>query len=95
MQANGQVRMLKFLGIERLFNVWQGNLGLAHTSIVIIVELIERILHHTLLSTTVQVGSIIVKRIKVLRDTRYQRLETRIRFGASSVGKKKKRMAVS
>lgn len=57
-----------FLGLH----VWQGHTGLADTSKVVIVELIQRGgLLHPDLAFSVQVGTVIFKSIKVLRHSVY------------------------
>lgn len=68
----------KFVAL--LIQVGQGHLGLAHTSVVIVVELVKVVFDHALLPSFVQVRSVVIERIKVLCHARHQGLEARVRL---------------
>jgi len=54
---------------DKLIHIGQGDLRLAHTTVVIVVELIKVILHNALLASFVQIRAVIIKGVKVLRHT--------------------------
>lgn len=74
---------------NNLFQLGQGYLGFADAAVIVVVELIEGVLDNALFPSFIQIGTVIIKRVKVLSYTRHERLEARIRFGASSVKKSK------
>ena len=58
-----------FCDLGILIHVGQGHLRLAHTTVVIVIELIKVILDNALLASFVQIRAVIIKRVKVLRHT--------------------------
>ena len=70
------------LGIGNVAGHW--DTWLAHAAVIVVVKVIQARFLHSLLSHLIQVGTIVLKRIKVLCDTRDQMLETIVTLGASS-----------
>jgi hypothetical protein len=73
--------------------VGYGHTRLADTSIVVVVELIERILLHPGLLLFVEVGSKVFKSVKVLSNSLNERLEASVILGTGPEMKKKRNVA--
>lgn len=74
--------------------MWKWHSWFANAAIVVVVKVVQGRLLDTLLSQTiVEVRAIVIKRVKILRNTAHQSLEAGVRFGTGSVKAAKDRQS--